>query len=84
MLEIDLVRNGREIEKGDDSMGFYAVTDSDRYVILAETPIGNYALKEKNVKFLKEKHGIDLYDFVDMSATKTINITETSITVVKN
>ncbi len=77
MLEIDLVRNGRETEKGDDSMGFYAVTDSDKYVILAETPIGNYALKEKNVKFLKEKHGIDLYDFVDTSATKTINITET-------
>lgn len=58
-------------------MGFYAVADSGEYVILAETPLGNYALKEKNIDFLKEKHGIDLYDFVDPAIVKTVNITET-------
>lgn len=44
-------------------------------MILAETPLGNYALKEKNVEFLKEKHGIDLYDFIDPMIKKTVNIT---------
>lgn len=57
-------------------MAFYIVEGSEQYVILAETPLGNYALKNKNVKFLKEKHGIDLYDFVDPTIKKIVNITD--------
>lgn len=58
-------------------MSFYSVEGSDQYVILAETPLGNYALKEKNVEALKEKHGVDLYDFIDPTIKKTVNITDT-------
>lgn len=58
-------------------MAFYGVEGSGQYVVLAETLLGNYALKEKNIEFLKDKHGIDLYDFVDPTVKKTVNITDT-------
>lgn len=58
-------------------MGFYVISNSDKYAIKAETPLGDYALSKKNVEFIKEKHGIDLYDFVNPFTVKEVNVTDT-------